>query len=94
MEEAKQVLANLEGEDDDSEVVVERLGVIQSSIDLSGQGYSSNPFAKTPNRHINRTLLAIGVNILAQMSDVNVITFYSNTIFEVSFAHVSIVAMS
>lgn len=92
MEEAKVVLSKLEDEHEDSEVVVERLRVIHNSIELSGQGHSSNPFARTPNRHLNRTLIAIGVNILAQMSGVNVITFYSNTIFEHTLGYSAILS--
>lgn len=55
---------------------------IMNSLYVDQMGHSKNPFAKTTNRHLNRTLLAIAVNILAQMSGVNVITFYSNTIFQ------------
>lgn len=36
----------------------------------------------TKNRHLHRTLLAMAVNMLAQMTGVNIISFYSNTIFE------------
>jgi sugar porter (SP) family MFS transporter len=78
----KAALARLEDESEDSEVVTARVQVIMNSLYADSQGHSKNPFAKTPNRHINRTLLAIGINILAQMGGVNVITFYSNTIFE------------
>ncbi|KXT02087.1 hypothetical protein AC578_6693 [Pseudocercospora eumusae] len=92
MEEAKMVLSKLEDEHEDSEVVAERLRVIHNSIELSGQGHSSNPFARTPNRHLNRTLIAIGVNILAQMSGVNVITFYSNTIFQHTLGYSAILS--
>ncbi|KAI6831904.1 hypothetical protein KC340_g1523 [Hortaea werneckii] len=52
-----------------------------NSLYVDSQGLSKNAFARTPNRHLNRTLLAVGINILAQ-SGVNVITFYSNTIFQ------------
>jgi len=80
--EAARVLSRLEDETEDSSVVSARLQIIHNSIELDGEGHSSNPFARTPNRHLNRTLIAIGVNILAQMSGINVITFYSNTIFQ------------
>lgn len=56
--------------------------VIHNSLALEQQGHTNNPFARTSNRHLNRTLLAVGTNILAQMSGVNVITFYSNTVFQ------------
>lgn len=79
--EGKRVLALLEDETENSEVVAARSLIIMNSLYAGQQGHSGNPFARTPNRHLNRTLIAIGVNILAQMSGVNVITFYSNTIF-------------
>ncbi|EME42495.1 hypothetical protein DOTSEDRAFT_73361 [Dothistroma septosporum NZE10] len=81
-QEAAVVLSKLEDAPEDSQAVRDRLQLIHASIELDGQGHSSNPFARTPNRHLNRTLIAIAVNILAQMSGVNVITFYSNTIFQ------------
>lgn len=81
-QEAAQVLSKLEDAPADSPAVTSRLQSIRASIELDGQGHSSHPFARTPNRHLNRTLIAIAVNILAQMSGVNVITFYSNTIFQ------------
>ncbi|USW56582.1 Putative major facilitator, sugar transporter, major facilitator superfamily [Septoria linicola] len=81
-EEAKQVLSKLEDEPEDSEFIAEQLLVIRQSLELKSQGSSGNPFAQTKNRHLNRTLIAIGVNVLAQLSGVNVITFYSNTILE------------
>lgn len=74
-EEARVVLARLEGAPEDSAIVATRVEAIQHAIDLEQEGHSKNPFARTPNKHLNRTLLAIGVNILAQMSGINVITF-------------------
>ena len=90
--EAARVLSRLEDESEDSEVVAARLRIVQNSIDLSSQGHSGNPFAKTPNRYLNRTLIAIGVNILAQMSGVNVITFYSNTVLEDRLGYSSVLS--
>ncbi|KAM3413823.1 hypothetical protein BST61_g10506 [Cercospora zeina] len=81
-EDARIVLSKLEDEPEDSEFVAEQLLTIRQSLELENQGHSGNPFARTKNRHLNRTLIAIGVNILAQMSGVNVITFYSNTILQ------------
>ncbi|KAK4497723.1 hypothetical protein PRZ48_010376 [Zasmidium cellare] len=80
--EATTVLSKLENESPDSELIAARVAVIRNSIELDSRGHSSNPFARTPNGHLPRTLIAIGINILAQMSGVNVITFYSNTIFQ------------
>ncbi|KAI6848376.1 general substrate transporter [Hortaea werneckii] len=80
--EGRQVLARLENEPEDSELVSARVQIIIRSLHADSQGQSKNPFGRTTNRHLNRTLLAVGINILAQMSGVNVITFYSNTIFQ------------
>ncbi|KAI7151039.1 hypothetical protein KC324_g15314, partial [Hortaea werneckii] len=76
------VLARLENEPEDSELFSGRMQIILNSLYVDSHGHSKNPFARTPNRHLNRTLLAVGINMLAQMSGVNVITFYSNTIFQ------------
>ncbi|KXL46638.1 hypothetical protein M433DRAFT_65491 [Acidomyces richmondensis BFW] len=80
--EGKAVLARLEDEPEDSEVVTARLQVVRNSLIADSQGHSNNPFARTPNKHLQRTFIAICVNILAQMSGINVITFYSNSIFQ------------
>lgn len=56
--------------------------IIRESISQEQVGPSSNPFALTKNRHLHRTLLAMAVNMLAQMTGVNIISFYSNIIFE------------
>ncbi|KAF2767642.1 putative sugar transporter [Teratosphaeria nubilosa] len=90
--EGKAALAKFEDEAEESEVVNARVEIVLNSLSADGEGHSSNPFAMTPNRHINRTLLAIGVNILAQMAGVNVITFYSNTIFETYLGYSSILS--
>ncbi|PIA96044.1 Sugar transporter STL1 [Cercospora beticola] len=81
-EEARLVLAKLEDESEDSAFVAEQLLSIRQSLEVESQGHSSSPFARTKNRHLNRTIIAIGVNVLAQLSGVNVITFYSNTILQ------------
>lgn len=69
-EEGAAVLARLEDEEVDSEMVTSRVHIIRQSLEADLKGHSNNPFARTPNRHLNRTLLAISVNILAQVSQV------------------------
>lgn len=61
--DGRKVLARLEGETEESEVVEARAQVIMNSLYIEQQGHSRNPFAQTPNRYLNRTLLAIGVNV-------------------------------
>lgn len=79
---ARTILADLEDEDEDSELIVTELSMIQQSIADELVGDSRNPFARTPNRHLHRTILAVFVNVIAQLSGINIITFYSNTVFE------------
>ena len=81
-EEAGDVLSRLDDVPTDSTVVARDLANIQQSLLDDTSGVSGNPFALTHNRHLHRTLLAIGVNLLAQMSGVNIITFYSDTILQ------------
>lgn len=82
-EEAANTLATLEDVSVDSEHVAQELDIIHQSLDVNGNGggpeMSTNPFARV---NIQRTLLAVGVNILAQMTGVNIITFYSDSILE------------
>ncbi|PCG99853.1 Major facilitator superfamily domain, general substrate transporter [Penicillium occitanis (nom. inval.)] len=83
VEEAAAVLARLENTNGDSEAVALGLDTIRRSLqDENGSERSSNPFAFNETRNFHRTCLAIGVNIIAQMSGINIITFYSDTIFE------------
>lgn len=85
LEEAAAVLARIEDVPVDSEHVLQEMDIIRQSLVMdqsSESSGSSSPFALTKNRHLHRTILAVGVNILAQMTGVNVITFYSDSIFE------------
>ncbi|KAJ5594597.1 General substrate transporter [Penicillium hispanicum] len=85
MEEAAHTLALLEDVSIDSEHVAQELEIIRQSLQESEtdqSGASTSPFARTKNRHLHRTILAVSVNILAQMTGVNIITFYSDTIFQ------------
>ncbi|CAI7587366.1 unnamed protein product [Penicillium glandicola] len=85
LEEAAEVLARMEDVSVDSEHVLQELEIIRQSLvidDNTESAGSSSPFALTKNRHLHRTVIAVSVNILAQMTGVNIITFYSDTIFE------------
>ncbi|KAJ5023037.1 putative sugar transporter [Bipolaris maydis] len=81
-EAALKSLSRLNGLPEDSTLLQQEVEVIRDSITQEHVGASSNPFARTPNRHLNRTLIAICINMLAQMTGVNIITFYSNEIFQ------------
>ncbi|KAJ5950042.1 hypothetical protein N7454_001626 [Penicillium verhagenii] len=90
IEEAAEVLARLEDVSVDSEHVAQELEIIRQSLLENEQNEgstSSSPFARTKNRHLHRTVLAIGVNVLAQMTGVNIITFYSDTILETNLGY-------
>lgn len=80
--EARQNLSALDDVSENDEIVAADLAQIQYSVAQENVGESTNPFARTNNRHLQRTLTAIGVNMFCQMSGVNVISFYSNSIFE------------
>ncbi|KAJ5537817.1 General substrate transporter [Penicillium frequentans] len=95
IEEAAEVLARLEDVSVDSEHVAQELEIIRQSLAENEQdeaSASSSPFARTKNRHLHRTVLAIGVNILAQMTGVNIITFYSDTILETNLHYSGTIA--
>ncbi|KIW16519.1 hypothetical protein PV08_06574 [Exophiala spinifera] len=81
-EGAMDSLSRLEGLPRDSRLIAHEISTIKASIDAEHVGTSGNPFATTRNRHLHRTLLAMAVNMLAQMTGVNIVTFYSNTIFQ------------
>jgi hypothetical protein len=66
--EGRKVLARLENQAEDSELVNTRMQAIMNSIYVERQGHTRNPFAKTPNRYLNRTLLAVGVNVSTSSS--------------------------
>lgn len=85
LEEAADVLAKLNGDSPDSEAVAEEVNNIHHSILDEHVGHSSSPFSLTRNRHLHRTILAVSVNILAQMTGVNIVTFYSTSIFQKDF---------
>ncbi|TID21464.1 hypothetical protein E6O75_ATG04859 [Venturia nashicola] len=81
-DQARTTLSALDDVPLDDELVATDLSQIQHSLSLENVGESTNPFAPTKNRHLQRTVTAIAVNMFCQMSGVNVISFYSNSIFE------------
>ncbi|KAH8693248.1 putative sugar transporter [Talaromyces proteolyticus] len=88
MEDAAKTLARLEDTDGDSEAVALGLETIQQSLqDDHGSERSHNPFAFNDTRNFHRTMVAIGVNVIAQMTGINIITFYSDTIFETDLGY-------
>ena len=87
VDQATSVLGRLEGtpkgQEQSSESVVMEVHTIQHTLRQNQvAGGSTNPFAFNDTRNFHRTCLAVVVNMLAQMSGVNIVTFYSDTIFE------------
>lgn len=79
---AEHVLAQLYDLPADSDLIRSEVQLIRHSIAQEQVGASNNPFARTQNRHLQRTLTCIAINILCQMTGVNIVTFYSNTVFQ------------
>jgi MFS family permease len=93
VEEARGILATLDDIPQESQEMAENLAMIQYTLTEEMRLHdSASPFALTHNRHLHRTLLAMGVNFFAQMSGISVITFYSTTIFESDLGYSGTVA--
>lgn len=81
-EDAKKVMAALEGMPEDDEVVNEELSLIRDAFLEEQRQAAASVFSMGPERQFHRAVLAVGIALLAQMSGINVVTFYSTTIFE------------
>lgn len=79
-EEAKKVMAALEGEPEDSAAVSDELSLIRDAY-IEEKRQASSIFAMGPERQFHRAVLAVSIAGLAQMSGINIVTFYSTTIF-------------
>lgn len=79
-EEAKKVMAALEGEAEDSVAINEELTLIRDAY-LEEKRQSASIFSMGPERQFHRAVLAVAIAGLAQMSGINIVTFYSTTIF-------------
>lgn len=82
VDEAAEIFARLEDTTVDSEHVQAELATIEQALLENKQSAAASPFAFTKNKHFRRTVMAVGVNMGAQMTGINVVTFYSTTIFE------------
>jgi sugar porter (SP) family MFS transporter len=89
LDEAAKSLAMLEDTEESSEAVTLGLETIRDALQEEGGG---NPFAKNNTRNFHRTCLAVGINLIAQMSGVSVITFYSDTILQVDLGYSGTIA--
>lgn len=90
--EAAEIFARLEDTTVDSEHVQAELATIEQALMENPKATSASPFAFTKNKHFRRTVMAVGLNIGAQMTGVNVVTFYSTTIFQKQLGYSAIEA--
>ena len=83
-EEAAEILAQLSDLSPTSDVVAQDIALIRHSLadEVPGHGISNSPFSRTENRHLHRTVLAVALAMFAQMSGINIVTFYSDTVFQ------------
>lgn len=80
-EDARAVISCLEDEPADSALVVQELDLIRGTL-VEEQRNRVSVFSMGPERQFHRALLAVAANTLAQMSGINIVTFYSTTIFQ------------
>lgn len=80
-EEAVLVMAAFEDLPDDSVLIREELSLIRDAY-IEERSQKVSVFTMGPERQFHRTVLAVGLAILAQMSGINIVTFYSTTIFQ------------
>ncbi|KAB8235730.1 general substrate transporter [Aspergillus alliaceus] len=79
--EAQSVMGALEDWPANSATIQQELDQIRTTF-ADEQDRPSSIWAMGPDRPFHRTVLAIGVALLAQMSGINIVTFYSTSIFE------------
>ncbi|KAH8897265.1 general substrate transporter [Thozetella sp. PMI_491] len=69
----------------DSPEVIREVSLIHMAL-MRDQGHrnehSASPFSMNNNRHLHRTLLAVTITMITQMTGINIIPFYSNTILQ------------
>ncbi|KAJ5156926.1 sugar transporter [Penicillium canariense] len=80
--EAREVLAALEDADPRDSKIETEIQDVQSSLKLSGEGSLGQVLRMGPQRVFHRAMLAATVMLFLQLTGVNVITFFTNTIFE------------
>ncbi|KAH0524147.1 hypothetical protein TsFJ059_009051 [Trichoderma semiorbis] len=87
-EEASKVLAVLGDTSTESETIAAEIATISSAIEqeTSSDGWN-NSFAMSHGRYLHRTMLGLGVTFLGEMTGVNIVTFYSTTIFQINLGY-------
>ena len=85
LEEATKVMARLMGLPHDDSAVAQEIAIIHAAVVRDGEHrnkYSSSVFSMGPNRHFHRLVLAMVITMITQLTGINVIAFYSTSIFE------------
>ncbi|RJE20708.1 Sugar and other transporter [Aspergillus sclerotialis] len=81
LDDARTIVGCLEDQPEDSDTVAHEMNIMLETF-AEEQRSSANVFSMGPERLFHRAVLAVLVNTLAQMSGVNIVTFYSTTILE------------
>lgn len=81
MGKAQAVLSALEDTPEDSEVITAELQVIYDTFQEERRN-SGSIFKMGPERQFHRACLAVFAALLAQMTGINIVTFYSTQIFQ------------
>ncbi|KAJ5131781.1 hypothetical protein N7448_005939 [Penicillium atrosanguineum] len=85
IEEALAVMARLMGLEPTALEVEKEIAVINAALARDAghrSKYSANPFSMNENRHLHRLLIAASSTMITQMTGINVVAFYSTSIFE------------
>jgi MFS family permease len=86
LEEGQNVMSRLMDKPPDSFEVSQEVAIINSALNdhhQSQQNSSSQSiFSLGPDRHLYRTLVAVSAPMITQMTGINIIPFYSNSILE------------
>lgn len=90
-DEARDILARLFDDSLDSESVNKEIESIQSSLEHTKSGNFTDLFTMGPQRVFHRVVLASTIQILLQMTGVNIVVSYAPIIFEqqLHFSHIS-----
>lgn len=82
IEEARQVLADLDGVEVDHASVQASVAEIQETLAIAGQGQFFQIFRNGELRLLNRVGLACAGQMFQQMTGINALAFYQTTIYE------------
>ena len=85
LQEARHIMARLMGLCEENPDVANEVSLIHAAIARDAEHrtrHSANPFSMNKNRHLHRLLIAASSTMITQMTGINVVAFYSTSIFE------------